>query len=58
MLYLIMGIELPARRGAQVDFHCDKQNFVRVVCVRDDGGLPFLSLFKLADGRYVTAAEC
>ncbi|MCY9835205.1 hypothetical protein [Aeromonas media] len=53
-----MGIELPARRGAQVDFHCDKQNFVRVVCVRDDGGLPFLSLFKLADGRYVTAAEC
>lgn len=53
-----MGIELSARWVAQVDFHYDKQNFARAVCVRDDDGLPFLTLFKLTDGRYVTAAEC
>lgn len=52
------------KQGAQVGkeftviFNMMEGHPVKGVCVRDDMEAPFVTLFRLEDGRYVGAGEC
>lgn len=52
------------KQGANLDkrvsvyFGYDLDRIVEGVIVRDDMEQPFLSIIKLADGRYVMSTEC
>lgn len=41
-----------------VCFHYDTSKTIPAVIVRDDLEKPFLTIFKLGNGRYVLATEC
>lgn len=42
----------------KVIFHYDTNRSIPGVCIRDDDEEPFLTIFKLEDGRVVLATEC
>lgn len=42
----------------RICFHSDSSKKIEGVCVRDDIEDPFLTIFRLADDRYVLATEC
>jgi hypothetical protein len=50
------GSELNKR--VKVYFHYDATVSFDAVCVRDDVESPFLTIFRLDDGRHVLATEC
>lgn len=45
-------------KRCEVCFNYDADRRLDAECVRDDREAPHLTIFKLADGRYVTATEC
>lgn len=45
-------------KAVLVCFHYDTTNRIDAVCVRDDNEAPFLTIFRLADGRHVLGTEC
>jgi hypothetical protein len=42
----------------RVCFNYQAEMMISGVCVRDDAEAPFLSIFKLSDGRIVLSTEC
>lgn len=41
-----------------VCFHYDTTHTINGICVRDDREEPWMTIFKLDDGRYIRAEEC
>lgn len=45
-------------KKCEVCFHYDTGSRIAAECVRDDAEEPRITIFKLADGRFVLATEC
>jgi hypothetical protein len=45
-------------KQVRVMFDHDATTETSAQCVRDDMESPFLTIFRLLDGRYVTSSEC